>query len=129
MRKTHARLIPLARKLRREATPAEVKLWQDLREMKKQGYHFRRQAPIGNYIVDFVCHSAKVVIELDGEHHALEPQKSADVVRDSWLKTQGYDVIRFWNSNIYDNQDYLMDALVQRLNDHRLENGVTHDRP
>ncbi|WP_371396298.1 endonuclease domain-containing protein [Fretibacter rubidus] len=108
-------LISTARRLRRDATPAEVKLWAALRDFKPVGFHFRRQVPMGDYIVDFACHSAKVVIEVDGEHHALEPQKSKDVQRDHWLTEQGYRVVRYWNDDIMTNLDNLMDALLHTL--------------
>lgn len=88
----------MAQRLRREQTPLERKLWQHLKQLKSShGLHFRRQAPIGAYIVDFVCFSAKLVIELDGESHVGEAAMARDGTRDAFLRQQGFRVLRFPN--------------------------------
>jgi len=87
-----------AGKLRREPTPAKRKLWAYLRRNKLNGVSFRRQHAIGNYIVDFFSIKAKLIIELDGNQH-LE-QEEYDLERTNYLKSQGFKVIRFWNSDV-----------------------------
>jgi len=88
-----------ARTLRRAPTDAERKLWFLLRALKPLGFHFRRQAPIGTYIADFVWHAGKLVIELDGSQHA-DAQAAYDAKRTEWLQSQGYRVLRFWNNDV-----------------------------
>ena len=88
-----------ARQLRRAPTDAERKLWYLLRSLKPLGLHFRRQAPIGIYIADFVWHAGKIVVELDGSQHA-EVRAAYDAKRTEWLASQGYRVLRFWNNDV-----------------------------
>ena len=90
-----------ARTLRKNQTDAERRLWRSLRLLKHHGLHFRRQAPIGNYIVDFVCHRAKLVIELDGGQHGEPKQMQHDAVRTQFLESIGYRVHRFWNAETF----------------------------
>jgi very-short-patch-repair endonuclease len=85
--------------MRRAATDAERKMWWILRSLKPLGMHFRRQAPIGSYITDFVWHDGKLVVEIDGSQHADE-QQSYDERRTAWLESQGYRVMRFWNNEV-----------------------------
>jgi very-short-patch-repair endonuclease len=88
-----------ARQLRLTPTDAERKLWYLLRSLKPLGMHFRRQAPIGIYIADFVWHTGKIVIELDGSQHA-EARAAYDAKRTAWLESQGYRVLHFWNNDV-----------------------------
>ena len=88
-----------ARTLRRSPTDAERKLWFLLRSLKPLGIHFRRQAPIGIYIADFVWHAGKIIVELDGSQHA-EVRAAYDAKRTEWLASQGYRVLRFWNNDV-----------------------------
>jgi very-short-patch-repair endonuclease len=90
-----------ARSLRRDMTEAEMKLWALLREI--EGFKFRRQVPIGPYIVDFVCHQAKLIIEADGGQHDLESGR--EVSRTEFLEGEGYRVLRFWNNEVLSNLD------------------------
>ena len=94
-------LIQTAKKLRKESTHAERLLWRHLRTKQLEGYKFRRQEPIGNYIVDFVCFEKRVIIEVDGSQHQTE--KGKDRKRDQWLKRQGFRVLRFWNNEVLNN--------------------------
>ena len=87
-----------ARQLRREQTPAERKLWARLRQRQIYGLRFRRQHPIGRFIVDFCCISHKLVIEIDGRTH--DAQMAYDQARAELLQGQGYKVIRFTNSEV-----------------------------
>jgi very-short-patch-repair endonuclease len=94
-------LTPLAKNLRNNLTQAEKHLWYVLR-VENLGVKFRRQAPIGKYIVDFVAYEKKLVIELDGGQHY---ESEDDKVRDEWLQSQGFTVVRFWNNEVLENRD------------------------
>jgi very-short-patch-repair endonuclease len=104
-----------ARALRKRLTPQEVKLWVKLRELKGLGYHFRRQAPIGRYIVDFVSFRSRLVIEADGGQHGVPEAARSDQVRDAFLRSQGFRVIRFWNSDIDTNLSGVMESILSAL--------------
>ena len=93
-----------ARKLHNLATRAESLLWYELRSLKAGGLKFRRQNPIGPYIVDFVCPSARLIVEVDGDRHETENGKRHDANRDSYLRSLGYEVFRV------DEPDVLHDA-------------------
>ena len=93
-----AESIPKARYLRKQSTEAEKTLWRQLRNRELAGCKFRRQAPIGKYIVDFLCYEQKLVIEIDGGQH--QSRVEADSERTDWLETQGYRVVRFWNNQV-----------------------------
>ena len=105
----------LARKNRKDLTQPEIKLWYELKEFKQIGAHFRKQALMGNYIVDFVCHGKKLVIELDGDSHGEALPKANDDERDAWLKAQGYTVMRVWNHELYENLDGVLDEIHRHL--------------
>jgi very-short-patch-repair endonuclease len=93
-------MVERARHLRKNATLAERILWARLRALKHHGLHFRRQAPIGRYIVDFVCHSAKIVVEVDGSQHGERDGLRYDTERTAFLESQGYHVLRYWNAEV-----------------------------
>jgi very-short-patch-repair endonuclease len=86
-----------AKRLRGDQTAAEKSLWKVLRKLDLNGTHFRRQAPFGDYIVDFVCHGARLVIEVDGGIHRWDVVAARDAERETWLKTRGYRVVRITN--------------------------------
>jgi very-short-patch-repair endonuclease len=92
--------VPRARALRRDATEAEKKLWQHLRQPPFKAHHFRRQATIGPYFADFASHKARLVIELDGGQHS---GSASDEVRTRYLEDNGYRVLRFWNNEVFEN--------------------------
>ncbi len=97
-------------------TNPERKLWVHLRAMKKErGWHFRRQAPLENYIVDFVCFPARLVIEADGGQHNEAVHRAADAARDAHLTREGFTVLRFSNLDINDNMDGVMRAIDEAL--------------
>ncbi len=104
-----------ARSLRRRMTEAERRLWWHLDRIPVPGTHFRRQAPIGPYIVDFTCHRPKVVIEVDGAQHGFDQHAQNDVVRTEWLESQGYRVLRFWNREILFQIDVVLDTIYAAL--------------
>ena len=97
--------ITKARSLRKNMTPQELKLWNILRNHQFYGLEFRRQYPIGNYIVDFVCKSKKLIIEIDGGQHNTPDAILYDKQRTDFLVSKGYRVIRFWNNEVDENLD------------------------
>lgn len=94
--------MPLAKRMRREPTEAEAKLWSMLRGQRLGGLKFKRQEQLGEYIVDFVCFGSRLIVEADGSQHA---GSADDAVRDEWLKAQGFRVLRFWNNDILKNPE------------------------
>lgn len=105
-----------ARHLRRAMTDAERKLWWRLRERPVDRTHFRRQATIGPYFADFACHRCRLVIEIDGGQHAFGERASADVARTKFLETRGYRVLRFWNNDVLQNAEGVMQQIYDALN-------------
>ena len=102
-----------ARRLRRNSTDAELKLWNRLRSRSILGFKFVRQEPIGPYIVDFACRERRLIVELDGSQHA---DSMRDVVRDRWLAQQGYHVLRFWNNDVMVNMEGVLETIAMVLN-------------
>ena len=100
-----------ARELRKRQTLAEAKLWYHLRRRALFGVKFRRQHPIGEYFVDFYCEEAKLAIELDGGGHAGQQQRTYDDARTAELKRQRIRVLRFWNNDVLQNTD----GVLQRI--------------
>ena len=88
--------------MRKAPSDAERIVWSLLRR-DQQGFRFRRQFPIGRYIVDFVCFEKKLIIEVDGSQH--QQSGDYDQRRDAWLRAQGFEVVRFWNSDIFTNRE------------------------
>jgi very-short-patch-repair endonuclease len=99
------RRISAARRLRREATYQERLVWNAIRQFDIVGFHPRRQATTGPYIVDFACHHLKIVIEIDGDHHAYGQQLERDERRDAYLSARGYRVLRISNQHIAESLD------------------------
>lgn len=93
-------LVKKARELRNNMTLAEILLWSELRSKKVEGYKFRRQQPIFDYIVDFYCHELKLIIEVDGEIHSLYEQAEKDKKRDRILKINGFNILHFSNYEV-----------------------------
>jgi very-short-patch-repair endonuclease len=107
------RRIPIARRLRREATFQERLVWNGLRQLAFVNFHPRRQAPVGPYIVDFVCHRLKLIIEIDGDHHARGEQERRDRVRDADLAAHGYRVLRISNQHVAESFDGVMETVFR----------------
>ncbi len=99
----------IAKALRKRLTDTERLLWRHLRAKQLEGLKFRRQEPIGRYIVDFVCHEKRIVIEVDGSQHTIEKNKDAE--RDKWLNEQGYKVLRFWNNEVLTNIEGVLQTI------------------
>jgi very-short-patch-repair endonuclease len=104
-----------AKKLRSNTTPHERSLWRALKEIPVAGTHFRRQAPIGPYVVDFFCPAAQLIIELDGGHHNDDETAKRDRERQLWLEREGYRVIRFWNSEIMGDLNAVLERIYVEL--------------
>ncbi len=103
----------LARKLRKSMTDAEQKLWRGLRLRQMHDHKFRRQFPLGPYIVDFVCLDARLIVEVDGGQHADE--KYGDVERDAWLTSQNFRVLRYWNNQVLKELDAVLEDIERAL--------------
>jgi very-short-patch-repair endonuclease len=114
-----------ARRLRREATPAEKRLWLHLKQMELPGGHFRRQAPMGPYFADFVHFDCKLVIELDGGQHGLPHAADHDARRTAYLETQGFRVLRFWNHELTENLDGVVETIFRAIHDTTNPTGTT----
>ena len=97
--------------LRKRPTRAENLLWLHLKGRQLEGVKFRRQEPIGRYIVDFVAFEQRLIIEVDGGQHAIE--KEGDRARDNWLQNQGFRILRFWNNEVLQN----LEGVLERLRD------------
>ncbi|MFZ3105205.1 MAG: endonuclease domain-containing protein [Smithella sp.] len=99
----------LGKVLRKRPTDAEKVLWKQLQRKQIEGFKFRRQQPIDNYIVDFVCFEKRIVIEVDGGQHAT--QSEDDIARDTYLRQQGFKVLRFWNNEVLQNINGVLEVI------------------
>lgn len=117
------RIVAAARKLRRTSTDMERKLWHRIRDKQIEAFRFRRQRPIGKYIVDFICLEAKLIVELDGGQHA--ESVLPDEKRTVFLESLGYHVVRFWNNEVLEN----MDGVLARIREHLLGLHQPHPSP
>lgn len=107
------RLTPRARALRRRMTEAEALLWSRVRAGQLEGRSFTKQFPIGNAVADFACRGAKLVVELDGGQHYVE--READAERTRLIEAHGYKVIRYWNSEVMENVDGVLEDIIRNL--------------
>ena len=107
--------IPFARNLRQNQTEVEKLLWKYLRNRRLNGVKFRRQHPIGPYIVDFVSIETSIVIEVDGGQHNTELGKKYDVRRKEYLRQAGYQVLRFWDNDIMKDTDAVLEVISKAL--------------
>jgi very-short-patch-repair endonuclease len=98
-----------ARAMRRALTDAERKLWHALRDRRMQSIKFRRQAPIGRYIADFLCIEHRLIVEAGGSQHG---RNSRDIVRDRWLSGEGYRILRFWNHDILTTRESVLATIA-----------------
>ncbi len=115
----------IARKLRQNQTPQETKIWNILRNNQFYNLKFRRQYPIGNYIVDFVCKEEKIIIEIDGGQHNDDNNIKLDNERTKFLEEKGFRVIRFWNNDIDDN----LEGVFLKLKTIIVDNGGENPSP
>lgn len=103
----------LSKNLRQNQTKAEVRIWRHLKNRALAGFKFRRQCPIGPYIVDFVCLEKMIVIEIDGGQHAEQTHR--DARRSQYLKSRGFEVLRFWNNEVLANTDSVLSVILTTL--------------
>lgn len=103
----------LARSLRKNMTEAEKTLWYFLRNRRLKGYKFRRQKPIGKFIVDFVCTAPKLIVEVDGGQHAVNT--GHDARRTAYLQQKGYRVLRFWNHDVLREKEVVLKKILAEL--------------
>jgi len=108
--------IEYARELRKNATDCERLLWLHLRAGRLQGFKFKRQQPLGNYIVDFVCFKTRLIVEADGGQH--NEQIEYDTHRDDWLRSQDFTVLRFWNNDILANTEGVLATILKACMDY-----------
>jgi very-short-patch-repair endonuclease len=101
-----------ARELRKKSTDAERILWSELRDHRLNGFGFRRQVPIKNYIADFVCHAAKLVIGLDGGQHFSDSAEAADAARTAVIEARGFQVLRFSNHDVMTNHAGVLETIA-----------------
>jgi len=102
-----------AKQLRRTMTRAETVLCRHLKAHRLARLSFRRQTPIGNYIADFVAHSCKLIVEVDGESHDFEERHRHDERRDRWFASRGYHVLRFTNDDVFQNLEGVVSSILQ----------------
>ena len=101
-----------AKQLRTSSTDAERKLWSILRDHQIAGLRFRRQQPVGPYVVDFYCSAAKLIIELDGDQHVADEGMKHDAIRTNWLTSHGYRILRFPNGRVMKNPQMVLDEIA-----------------
>jgi very-short-patch-repair endonuclease len=104
-----------ARQLRSNTTEPEQTLWRALKRIPVYGSHFRRQVPIGSYVADFACLKARLLIELDGGHHSQDGIATKDEARTRWFESEGYRVVRFWNAELSENMNGVLDTIYAAL--------------
>ena len=104
-----------ARRLRNDLSEPEVILWSRLRSLRQRGFHVRRQAPFKGYYLDFLCYTRRLVIEVDGSQHGDDIQAEHDAIRDAVLRRHGFQVLRFWASDVRRRLDWVMDCIVLAL--------------
>src|ERR1700730_12926606 len=102
-----------AKQLRQTVTRAETLLWRYLKANRTDGLGFRRQVPIRNYIADFVCFSAQLIVELDGESHDFEERQKADQNRDAFFVSEGFQILRFTNDQVMSNLEGVVEVIRQ----------------
>ncbi len=115
-----------ARRLRKDQTEAEARLWSRLRAGRLDGWKFKRQVPKGAYIVDFCCADARLIIELDGGQHTEEESAAHDAARTRFLQESGYRVVRFWNNEVFENLDGVMQTIWAKVQDPPLPDFTPH---
>jgi very-short-patch-repair endonuclease len=108
-----------AKRLRRDQTDAERKMWRLLRPFRDDGISFRRQAPIGSYVADFVWLGGKLLIEIDGGQHSEASMLARDAVRTQWLQSQGFEVLRFWNNDVMRNGEGCQQVIAEAISKRR----------
>ena len=101
--------------LRQQPTPFEIRFWRLIHPIRQAGWHFRKQAPIGRYVVDFACHRAKLIVEIDGDSHFSDDGMAHDAVRSAFLTGEGYRLLRFTNLEIVESEEAVYGAVWAAL--------------
>ena len=107
--------VPQARSFRKKPTDAEARLWSELRNRELLGFKFRRQHPLGNRILDFYCEEAKLALELDGSGHFYDLKREDDLDREIELYEKGVRVLRFSNSDVFENMDGVLNLIIYAI--------------
>ncbi|MEM8986837.1 MAG: endonuclease domain-containing protein [Pseudomonadota bacterium] len=118
--------VEFARRLRAEQTDAEAKLWTRLRNRQLGGWKFKRQTSKGPYIADFYCAKARLIVELDGGQHGEDANFAHDKKRTTYLNENGQRVIRFWNNEVTDNLDGVLETILHHLEKPPFPNDTDH---
>jgi very-short-patch-repair endonuclease len=118
-----------AKAMRQDMTRDELRLWQHLRKPGLEGLRFRRQAPIGAYIVDFFCPERKLIVEVDGDQHGFEAGEAHDLQRDAWLRDRGYRVLRFSNRDVMTNLNGVCDTIIAAAAERQRDTRWTQEAP
>ena len=118
------RLLKFAKRMRHQPTNAETLIWTALRGARLQGFKFKRQQPIGPYIVDFVCFEHTLIIEIDGGQHGDETSK--DHERSNWLQSQGFRILRFWNNEVIERKDDVLESIIRALREYPSPQPLSH---
>ena len=114
MRGSKTNRTQLARRLRHDSTKPEQLMWTHLRSRGLGGYKFVRQEPVGPYVVDFLCREQRLVLEIDGGQHATDPKGA---LRDDWLSQHNYRVMRFWNNEVRQNIEGVLETILAKLDE------------
>jgi very-short-patch-repair endonuclease len=123
MRNDNRRLRAFARQMRKEPTTAEKNLWRVVRNRRLAGFKFRRQYPLGPYILDCYCPQARLVVELDGDSHADEEAKKRDAERTGYLERRGLKVLRFWNVELAEDEESVVDGILRECAQRAIQTG------
>ena len=115
MQKYNPKLKQLSQKLRKNMTDAEILLWSKIRMKQLKGLMFSRQKPLGEYIADFYCAKAKLVIEVDGGQHFSDDSIEYDRIRDEFMESMGLKVLRFTNTDVIENIEGVVEVIVEKL--------------
>jgi very-short-patch-repair endonuclease len=113
-RPTNKRIRDFAKKMRREPTDAEAKMWLLLRDRRLAQFKFRRQVPFQNFILDFVCFEKRLVVEIDGSQHA---DSKGDTARESVLLAEGFQIARYWNNDVLQRHTSVLDDILAKLSE------------
>ncbi|MGJ5175218.1 endonuclease domain-containing protein [Bradyrhizobium oligotrophicum] len=113
-RTTSRRIRGFAKTMRSQPTESEAVMWRLLRDRRFERYKFRRQSPVEQYIVDFVCFEKRLIIEIDGSQHA---DNTADAERDSILRTAGFRIVRYWNNDVLYNSSAVQEDILTKLSE------------
>jgi very-short-patch-repair endonuclease len=116
-----------AKQLRSNPTPAEVRLWRLLYPFRTNGFHFRKQVPVGPYYADFVCHHAHIIIEVDGDTHYSKEAIAYDARRDAFMQSKGYTILRFTNEDVTTNRDGIYTIVANSLTSRPLNQRLDPD--